>query len=166
MLQCIAENLEFTEDINHFAQTNTRLYNLLNRYLYRYDVQQHGSSALLWAAEHGQETTARESLEEGAYAESLSDSNQTPLLLAARNGHEAVVKLLLATEGVNPDSIDSFGDTPLSLAAQNGHETVVKLLLATEGVNADSKDSDGETPLLLAARNGHEAVVKLCCWRN
>lgn len=29
---------------------------------------------------------------------------RTPLAWAARNGHETVVKLLLATEGVNPNS--------------------------------------------------------------
>jgi ankyrin repeat protein len=96
LLQCIAENLEFGEDINAFARTNTRLYNLLNPYLYRYDVQQHGSSALLWAAKHGQEATAQKSLEEGAHAQSLSKSNQTPLSLAARNGYEAVVNLVFS----------------------------------------------------------------------
>jgi Ankyrin repeat len=34
-----------------------------------------------------------------------SDCRRTPLLWAARNGHEAVVKLLLAKDGVDPDSI-------------------------------------------------------------
>ena len=67
LLQCVAENLDLAEHINAFARTNTRLYNLLNRYLYRYDIQQCGSSALLWAARHGQEATARKSLKEGAY---------------------------------------------------------------------------------------------------
>lgn len=47
----------------------------------------------------------------------------TPLLLAAVNGHEAVVKLLLATDGVDPNSKDStYGRTPLLSAAANGHE--------------------------------------------
>jgi ankyrin repeat protein len=30
------------------------------------------------------------------------------------NGHEAVVKLLLAEDGVDPDSKDRYGQTPLS----------------------------------------------------
>ena len=47
---------------------------------------------------------------------------------AARNGHEAVVKLLLETGKADVDSKDKeYGRTPLSWAAENGHEAVVKL---------------------------------------
>jgi ankyrin repeat protein len=57
----------------------------------------------------------------------------------AENGHEAVVKLLLTTNGVDPDSKDKHGRTPLSWAAENGHEAVVKLLLE-KGAELESKD--------------------------
>ena len=72
---------------------------------------------------------------------------RTPLWWAAANGHEAVVKLLLATGQVEADSKDKHSRTPLSRAATNGHEAVVKLLLATGQVEADSKDNYGQTPL-------------------
>ncbi|KAI9776598.1 MAG: hypothetical protein M1839_009502 [Geoglossum umbratile] len=95
----------------------------------------------------------------------LQDSyGRTPLSWAAENGHEAAVKLLLATEKIDVDSKNSYNRrTPLSWAAENGQEAVVKLLLATEKVDVDSKDSSngGRTPLSWAAENGHEAVVKL-----
>jgi ankyrin repeat protein len=52
----------------------------------------------------------------------------TPLALAAGNGHEAEVKLLIARDGVDPGSKSNSGRTPLSLAAEKGHEAVVKLL--------------------------------------
>ena len=51
---------------------------------------------------------------------SSSDSGQTPLLCAAENGHDGIVKLLLMREDVNPDSLNEFGRTPLSLAAEKG----------------------------------------------
>ena len=93
--------------------------------------------------------------------DSKDSYGQTPLLLAAGNGHEAIVKLLLNTGKVDVDSKDRFGRTPLSLAARNGHEAILKLLLDTGKVDADSRDEDGRTPPSLAARNGHEVIVKL-----
>ncbi|KAF2193472.1 hypothetical protein K469DRAFT_513758, partial [Zopfia rhizophila CBS 207.26] len=59
LLLCIAEKLESERDINGLTRTNRRFHNLLNTYLYRHNVQRYGGLALLWAAEHGQETTTR-----------------------------------------------------------------------------------------------------------
>ncbi|TKA24290.1 hypothetical protein B0A54_17936 [Friedmanniomyces endolithicus] len=53
---------------------------------------------------------------------------QTPLLQAAANGHEGVVKALLATGKVEVDSKVGTAGTPLSWAAADGHAGVVKLL--------------------------------------
>lgn len=54
----IAESLEAECEINALVQTNRHLYALLNLYLYRLNIQKNGSSALLWAAQHGQDMTA------------------------------------------------------------------------------------------------------------
>ena len=48
--------------------------------------------------------------------------------MAAGNGHEEVVKLLLE-KGAELESKDKYGKTPLSLAAEMGHEAVVMLVL-------------------------------------
>lgn len=60
--------------------------------------------------------------------DSKDRDGQAPLSLAAGNGHEAVMKLLLE-QGAELEAKDSSGQTPLSLAVARGHEAVVKLLL-------------------------------------
>lgn len=56
-----------------------------------------------------------------------SDYGQTPLLLATRSGHEAVVKLPL-DKGVDVEAKDDYGRTSLSWAAEKGRngETVTE----------------------------------------
>ncbi|KAF2177263.1 hypothetical protein K469DRAFT_677513, partial [Zopfia rhizophila CBS 207.26] len=72
LLKCIAESLGSERDINAFTQINRRLYDLLNLYLYRHNIQDSGSSALLWAAIHGQEATAQRLLGEGADIQTIT----------------------------------------------------------------------------------------------
>ncbi|KFY29889.1 hypothetical protein V493_02217 [Pseudogymnoascus sp. VKM F-4281 (FW-2241)] len=127
----------------------------------RHNVQKFGSSGLLWAANYGQEAAAQKFLREEANAQATTEFCRTPLLLAAKDGHEAVVKLLLEKQGVEPNSKDNNSQTPLSLAAESGYGAVVRLLPAKDSVDPDPKDSYGQTPLSWAVKRGHEAVVKL-----
>jgi hypothetical protein len=107
------------------------------------------SEAMIALLKHGHEPDSKDSYD------------RTPLSYAAENGHEAVVKLLLAKDGVNLNYMDQFDETPLLFAVENGHEAVVKLLLAKDGVDLNSKSIYDRTPLSHAVGNGHEAVVKL-----
>jgi ankyrin repeat protein len=65
-----------------------------------------------------------------------------PLSLAASNGKETVVQLLLKRKDVEVNSKDKDGLTPLSWAAFNGKEAVVQLLLKREDVEVSSKYSE------------------------
>ncbi|EPS34736.1 hypothetical protein POX_a00294 [Penicillium oxalicum] len=160
LLLSIASHLAWQRDIHRFAQTNSRIYNLLDRYLYKYNVERDHSSALLWGAEHGREATVRKALMEGANIHARSEGNRTPLSWAAANGHEAIVTLLLSQKGIYPDLPTYGGETPLVLAAWHGHDQVVRLLLATPGVNPNFRTARDETPLSLATYRGHTGVVK------
>jgi ankyrin repeat protein len=77
-------------------------------------------------------------VEKEADVESEDEDGQKPLLIDAANGHEGVVRLLLAKDGVNPDSEESRRRTPLWWAGQKGHEAVIKLLLE-KGADVESK---------------------------
>ena len=85
----------------------------------------------------------------------------TPLIWAAKYGHEEVVRILLGHEGVCPDEPNEFGNTPLSWAALNGHEGVVRLFLDCEEVDPNTPDNEGGTPLLYAALWGYDRVAKI-----
>ena len=91
---------------------------------------------------------------------------KTPILLAATEGHESVVKLLLGRKDVKPNIPDQWGLTPLLWAAENGHGGVVKLLLERQDVNPDMPNSFGRTPLSSAAERGRDGVVKLLLGRE
>jgi hypothetical protein len=158
LLLCLSEQLGSESDLNAFARTTGRLYCLLNTHLYRRNVQWSGSSALVWAACQGREATLDKSLKEKGNIRATEIHNRTPLSLAAENGHDVAVYLLLR-KGADPDVKDTLlGWTPLMWATWQGHIAVVKLLLEAEGVDADHRGNDGETPLSLAVCDG-------CYWR-
>jgi len=92
--------------------------------------------------------------------------DNTPLVWAARNGHERVVKILLKRGDVSPDTPGEDGQTPLLFAAWNGCEGVVKMLLEWGGINPDRRDNYGRTPLWQASSNGHMEVVKMLLERD
>lgn len=82
----------------------------------------------------------------------------TPLYIAAKGGHLAVVKLLLE-KGASIDAKAEDDCTPLWIGAFNGHLNVVTLLLE-EGAAVEGKHKDGVTPLAAAAQQGQLEVVR------
>ena len=90
----------------------------------------------------------------------------TPLVWAARNGHERVVEILLKRGDIIPDKPGNSGQTPLWNAALGGHEGVMKMLLKRKPVNPDAPDIYGQRPLWVAAVMGHKAVVQMLLARD
>ncbi|RYP12006.1 hypothetical protein DL765_007522 [Monosporascus sp. GIB2] len=84
----------------------------------------------------------------------------TALHLAAKEGYEAVVRLLL-DYGADVNANDLYRrKTALHLAAGEGYEAVVRLLL-DYGADVNAKDKDEWTALHWVAQRGYEAVIRL-----
>lgn len=158
LLSCIAEALSSEKDINAFVQTNRRTYRTLNPYLYQHNLQQSGSSVLLWAARHGQKKTAANLLRERRNDQAKCDYG-TPLCVAAEMGHEEIVKLLL-DKGADVNAQGGYNGNALYAASEEGHEAIVKLLLDKD---ADVNVQSGYygNPLHAASTRGHATIVKL-----
>ena len=88
-----------------------------------------------------------------------NSEGQTPLLLAAKNGHHPSVALLLDS-GASTQFEDESDQTLLHHVASNGRLDILSLL-KSKCVNFDleAKSNMGETPLLLAVEKGHALMV-------
>ncbi|KAG8415900.1 hypothetical protein J3459_013961 [Metarhizium acridum] len=83
-----------------------------------------------------------------------------PLIYAACEGHETLVRLLLEKGAYVHARGDNEDMMPLSVAARHGHKAIVQLLLEKNAdINAGEKD--GSTALMLAAIHGHDTVMEL-----
>lgn len=81
------------------------------------------------------------------------------LYAAARNGHAAVVRLLL-DRGAHADAVGVFGGTGLHWAALHGHPAVVDMLLDA-GADATRRDARFDaTPAGWAREGGYEALAR------
>jgi hypothetical protein len=80
------------------------------------------------------------------------------LTQAARGGHIAIVRMLLAA-AANPNVPEGEGVTALTVAAEAGHLEVVKALLAA-GADRNYRTPQG-TAVELARRKGHTQVADL-----
>jgi hypothetical protein len=87
----------------------------------------HVSEGLLFFARRGMVGWARRALANGVFADTRNDLGETPLLLAAADGHVEMVKLLLLG-GADPTAADHFGQTPLAVTRAKGHAAIAELL--------------------------------------
>ncbi|XP_067125162.1 serine/threonine-protein phosphatase 6 regulatory ankyrin repeat subunit B-like [Centruroides vittatus] len=129
-----------------------------------------GMAALHVAASFGQTTFVREMLTQlpaNIRSERPSDGSSedygfTPLHLAADNGHEGTVRVLLNSTGVQTDaSTELQGILALHMAARGGHLAAAGLLLSRSTEQLHATDKQGRTPLHMAAANGHKDMVGL-----
>ena len=92
-------------------------------------------------------------IEMGADIMATNGYTPTPLMLAAEDGQNEVVKQLLGCKGrTTIDWKDFTGQTALIKAAAGGHKDTVRLLLDNDA-SIDKRDNNGRTALFYAAVN-------------
>ncbi|MFL6718857.1 MAG: ankyrin repeat domain-containing protein [Burkholderiaceae bacterium] len=117
-----------------------------------------GLSALGHAAVNGHADLVQHLLDKGANPRAAPGAH-APLTLAAANGHDAIITLLVQ-RGATVQHVDADGRTALIAAAKRGKSAAVGLLLKF-GANLKHKCRQGYTAQQHASRAGHGGIVAL-----
>ncbi|KAJ5419714.1 uncharacterized protein N7487_003264 [Penicillium crustosum] len=126
LLLTIAESLPGQKDISAFTQTTKRTYSVLQLYLYKNNIQNHGTSALLWAAKNGHTVLTQKMLDAGARISAPGNA----LSLAASGPHIETLTCLLSER--RPDQTydpDQLREALIESAIPARSTEAVKLLL-------------------------------------
>ncbi|OAQ67317.1 ankyrin repeats (3 copies) domain-containing protein [Pochonia chlamydosporia 170] len=161
LLDAIIAHLPADRHVNSLAQTSRHLYLAVNPSLYRRKPY-----ALSWAAENGRITTAQLALNgcpDLDLDEAASNTGESILSLAAKNGHKHMVEWLLAKNIIHVNHRDeATGRTALIHAIGEGHIDIIKTLLAHPYIDVNLQATGFPySPFGLAVEIGNEHVVKL-----
>lgn len=139
--------------MNALARTNSQVYDLLNRHLYRRDVTKPESKSLIWGAACRLEGTIQQAIDAGKNLTPISKSFQTALQVVIDSDQEYahLVELLLQVDGIDIGK-------QLGIATSRGYVDIVKLLLDYPGTDPNFAEGDGCTALM---RSYEPQVVKL-----
>jgi ankyrin repeat protein len=88
----------------------------------------------------------------------IEKTKATALHIACDNDALAIVRLLLAKEGVDVNARDAEGKTPLHYAIVAGSMDAVRVLVDAPGINLSIPDNEGNPPLRAAYNSGQLAI--------
>mmetsp|Transcript_5649 Transcript_5649/g.35073 ORF Transcript_5649/g.35073 Transcript_5649/m.35073 type:complete len:796 (+) Transcript_5649:230-2617(+) len=91
------------------------------------------TTALRFAASQGDAATVRAVIRQGINVNIPNDEGRTALMIAAAEGDERVVSMLLDVPDIDVNAHDAFGRTALREAVENKHNIVAEMLLKVGG---------------------------------
>jgi ankyrin repeat protein len=116
-------------------------------------------TALIWAAEQGNEAIVDWLVQKGADVNAPVQNNDDALQMASIFGHEKVVQILIDA-GADMNAQDQHYGSPLHGASKFGHEKVVQILIDA-GADVNAEGGTYCYALQEASLNGHEKVVQM-----
>lgn len=129
-------------------------------------AQGDGTTALHWAAYHGDLEMTQLLLKAGASVRSVTRIGlMTPLFMACRNGNAPVIEALLQA-GASAGETNANGTTLLMAASAAGSADAVKVLLQ-HGADVNANDiTNGQTALMFAAARNSASAIKVLLERG
>lgn len=166
----VLKNHQF--DFNHKDDNNYNLLHCAARYgqfkIVKYlikngtnqlELDNDGLTALHYAAHGGSSDIVKYLIKQKQIAIDVENNKYlTPLLVAAKQGHLDVIKILYS-KGANISQRYDDGRNALHFAVQNKSTKCVQYLLK-KGLHVNSVDHNGFTPVHSAAENGNTEMLK------
>jgi len=113
------------------------------------------------AAKNGRVGILQALIDAGADVNSQDCAGNTALHIAAGNGDEACVRVLLAAPAIIVDSKNHHDSTPLHWAITDGHGAAacLQILVDTKKIDVNLKNASGNAPIHLVAERGDVAAL-------
>jgi ankyrin repeat protein len=118
------------------------------------------SHALYAACEAGQEAIVRVLLTTDVDVEEVDSNGYTPLMVAAKQGHANIVRVLRNKGASLERRSHRFLETPLLRAVSTDNEAMARLLLEL-GADTEARNQPGDVPLTIAVRKNNREAVRL-----
>ncbi|EQC25270.1 hypothetical protein SDRG_16850 [Saprolegnia diclina VS20] len=115
--------------------------------------------SLLGRSDQKDNTTVDVAVKGESCIDATNDAGESPLFVAAANGHADTVKALLHASASTHHVVTKDGSTLLHAAALSGKKNVLDQVLSLCS-DVEACDERGHTPLHVAAAKGHASVVE------
>ena len=158
LLLAITSSITDECDLNALVRTNRRLYEALDKELYRFNVEENNSSALLWASLHGHDGSVRKLLRLNADVNACTKMRKTSVPPAISLENASIVTRNLEQEIAEGRA--HLISSPLVYAAAMNHTAIMRLLIDA-GAEVHRRRGCHRIPIMVAADQGRVDALEM-----